>query len=343
VRGILATGLGLLLACGCIETGTVQYQLTVPEDQGQRTDSTSVPGKHDGYEVLGVCQPSTQYRLGLRGLGSRRIVRRVADGWDDPMLALRLRAEKALGSTAHAVWYQPSTCHETHYALTAFVATYGEVDAALASLGALLRDEGLGDYAAIALLRPDREGRTTFEHEVRMPLARRPFFPYELALTAGARYEDAWHSAFALHLGVAFGREQEPPSKVGWFWGLGVDGRVVLRSADTRWSAGPNMRFGTAFGMLEPDTPSPGTARGTYLYGQLGAEWSTSGPLVVTSLGFTSLAVAELSLRRYNQTGNHTHLLLLPLALLNHVEIASEVDATSATHANVAILFGFSL
>lgn len=346
-RGTLlgAAVVASLLACGCLETGTVRYRFTVPQSQGELTESHIVPGRYEGYDVIGRCQSVawTHVRIVIRGRGSRRIAHRTHDGWDDTMLALRSRAQEALGEVAQAVWYEDSSCHPGDPALTAFVSTYGELDTATARLAKLLRDEDLGDYADVVLLDPDPNGRLTVERRWRMPLARRPFYPYELALTGGPHYQGSWHTALALHLGIVSGREEEPPSKAGWFWGLGVDGRATLSTADRRWSAGPSVRLGRAFGSLQPDSPGPGTNRGTYVYGQIGSEWSTGGPLVVTSLGFTTLAFAELVLTRYNRTGNWSYPLLLPLALINHVEVASTFDVGGGTRPTIAVLFGFSL
>jgi hypothetical protein len=344
-RCVGAAVLSLLLACGCIETGTVRYRFAVPQGQGQLAESRVVPGNYDGYAVIGPCKPIawTEVRLGIRGRGSRRIVHGSVEGWEDAMLALRSRAEEALGSLAQAVWYEDSPCHPGEPALTAFVATYGEIDVAAERLGRLLRDEDLGDYADVVLLDPDPNGRPTVEHNWRMPLARRRFYPYEFAVTAGPRYRGSWDTVVALHLGVISGREEEPPSKAGWFWGFGLDGRLSLNSADPRWSVGPSLRLGRAFGSLEPDRPAPVTNRGTYVYGQAGLEWSTGGPLVVTSLGMTTLALAEFILTRYNRTGNALYPLLLPLALIDHVEVASTFAVRGGTPSTVAILFGFSL
>ena len=342
---VSAAALALLLACGCIETGTVRYRFAVPQSQGQLAESRVVPGKYDGYDVIGRCKPIawTQVQLVIRGQGSRRIVRLTQGGWGDAMIALRSRAQEALGPVAQAVWYEDSPCHPGDTALTAFVATYGLIDAATERLARLLRDEDLGDYAAVVLLNPDPNGRPTVEHTWRMPLARRPFYPYEFALTAGPRYQGRWDTALALHLGIISGREEEPPSKAGWFWGVGLEGRAALSTADPRWSAGPSVRLGRAFGALQPDTPAPGTNRGTYVYGQTGSEWSTGGPLVVTSLGITTLALAEFVLTRYNRTGNWLYPLLLPLALINHVEVASTFGVGGGTRSTIAVLFGFSL
>jgi hypothetical protein len=342
-RYVGATAFALLLACGCIEAGTVQYRFAVPQSRGQLAESRVVPGKYEGYDVIGGCKSVawTQVRVVIRGRGSRRIARTTPDGWDDPMLALRSRAQDALGPVAQAVWYEDSSCHPGALALTAFVSTYGELDAATARLAKLLRDEDLGDYADVVLLDPDP--RLTIERTWRMPLARRPFYPYEFALSAGPHYQGSWNTALALHLGIVSGREDEPPSKAGWFWGLGLDGRATPSTADPRWSVGPSARWGRAFGSLQPDRPGSGTNRGTYVYGQLGGEWSAGGPLVVTSLGFTTLSFAELVLTRYNRTGNWVYPLLLPLALINHVEVASTFDVGGGTPSTIAILFGFSL
>ena len=190
---------------------------------------------------------------------------------------------------------------------------------------------------------PDSQGKVTFDRVWRMPLARRPYYPYELALTAGPTYQGEWSTAFAAHVGVIGGRENDPPSKAGWFWGLGLDGRLALRPAGARGSAGPSFRLGRAFGTLAPDKPAPRTNRGTYVYGQLGAEWGSDGPVAVTSLGLTTTALAELALTRHNQTGNNAYLLLLPLSLLNHVEVALQVDRASAPRSTLAVLLGFSL
>ena len=217
------------------------------------------------------------------------------------MVAFRARAEKTLAAVTVAVWYLDTGCHSDSYTISAYVATYGQVDAAVERMGALLRDDNLGDDAEIVVHDDDPDGRRMVEKEMRMPLARRPFFPYEVAVSAGGqRDDDAWRGVAALHLGAISGREAEPPAKAGWFWGVGFDGRVAQRAGDARWSAGPGVRLGWAFGALAPDRPASGANRGTYVYGQLGAEWSTNGPAVVTSVGLTTLALAEYTLTRYN-------------------------------------------
>ena len=217
---VSAAALALLLACGCIETGTVRYRFAVPQSQGQPAELRVVAGKYDGYDVIGRCEPIawTQVQIVIRGQGSRRIVHMTQGGWGDAMLAFRSRAQEALGPVAQAVWYEDSPRHPGDPALTAFVATYGQIDAATERLARLLRDEDLGDDAAVVLLDPDRNGGPTVEHKWRMPLARRPFYPYELALTAGPRYQGSWDTALALHLGIISGRERDST----------VQGRLVL-------------------------------------------------------------------------------------------------------------------
>ena len=101
--------------------------------------------------------------------------------------------------------------------------------------------------------------------------------------------------------------------------------------------------MGRAFGTLAPHKPGPGTNRGTYVYGQVGTEWSSLGPVVVGSVGLTSLALAEGILGRYNRTGNQAYPLLLPLALLDHVELDWELGTRSGSRSRVAVLVGFSL
>ena len=109
-------------------------------------------------------------------------------------------------------------------------------------------------------------------------------------------------------------------------------------AGDARWSAGPSLRAGRAFGALEPDRPGPGANRGTYVYGQVGAEWSARGALVVSSLGMTTLALGERILRRHNSTGNNAYLLLLPLALLNHVQLDWALATSGDNQSQVALL-----
>jgi len=326
-------------------SGSVDYRFSIPQDRGQPTEQKLTSGKYAGYDVLGACVPVswTQYRITLRGQGSRRIARPTGSGWDDAMLALRLRAQKTLGSAAQAVWYEDSACHRGELALTAFVATYDQIDPAIERLAGLLKQENLRDYADVVLLQAGPRGESTYDATWRMPLARRHYFPYELSLAAGARHQDTWDPALTLHLGVVQGREDAPPSKAGWFWGLGLDGQLAFGSGVTRGSAGPSIRAGRAFGALEPDRPAPATNRGTYVYAQTAAEWGTDGPVVVTSLGFTSLALGEWILTRQNRTGNQAYTLLLPLALLNHVEIAWELEPRSHSYSTFALLLGFSL
>jgi hypothetical protein len=259
------------------------------------------------------------------------------------MLALRLRAQKALGSVAQAVWYDDSVCHRGELALTAFVARYDQIDPAIELLGGLLRNEDLGDYADVVLLDSGPQGQLTYDTRRRMPLERRPFFPYEISLAAGARYQSQWDATMGLHLGLVWGREANPPCKGGWFWGVGADGRVAFGGAQPRWAAGPSIRLGRAFGALEPYRPGPGTNRGTYVYVQTAAEWSSNGPVVAMSVGFTTLAFGEWVLARYNRTGNQAYPLLLPLALLNHLEVGWELDTASAGNSILNVLLGFSL
>lgn len=335
----------LWLACGCVARGKVDYHFAVPSDRGQSGEQKLTPQIYGGYELLGRCIPIawTQHRMTLRGQGSRRVIRPLGTGWDDEMLALRLRAQKALGSVAQAVWYEDSACHRGQLALTAIVGTYSQIDPALEILGEILRDEHLGDYADVVLVDPGPNGETTYDATWKMPLARRTFFPYELSLAAGARHEERWDPAVAIHLGVAWGREDEPPSKAGWFWGLGADGQLAFGDGATHWSLGPSARFGRAFGSLEPDRPAPATNRGSYVYAQTAAEWGTHGPVMVLSLGLTSLAFAEWILRRHDATGNAAYAALLPLALLNHVEVGWELDTSTPRYSTVSVLLGFSL
>jgi hypothetical protein len=326
-------------------SGTAHYRFAIPRDQGGLAEQKLTPRRYPGYDLLGRCVPIawTQQRMTLRGQGSERVIRPAGTGWDDKMLALRLRAQSALGSGAQAVWYEDSDCHRGELALTAFVARYSEIDPAIETLGGVLGAEHLGDYADVVLLGSGPDGEQTYDTQWQMPLARRRFFPYEFSLAAGARHQDSWDPALALHLGVIWGREDEPPSKAGWFWGLGVDGQLAFGSGATRGSAGPSMRLGRAFGALEPDRPAPATNRGTYVYAQTAPEWGSNGPVVVMSLGFTSLAFGEWIFTRYNKTGNQAYTLLLPFALLDHVEVAWELEPTNATYSTFAVLLGFSL
>jgi len=333
---------GFLLACGCTASGTVHYRFSVPRDQGQPSEQKLTPRRYAGYDLLGPCVPVawTRLQLTLRGQGSRRVSRALGTGWDDAMLALRERAQRALGSGVQAVWYEDSVCHRGELALTAFVATYAQIDPAIEIVGGLLRDEKLADYADIVLL---NSGDSTYDARWKMPLARRPFHPYEISLAAGARHQDNWDPAMSLHLGAIWGREGRPPSKAGWFWGLGADGQLAFDSGTARGSAGPSIRLGRAFGALAPDRPAPATNRGTYVYAQTAAEWNANGPVFVTSLGFTSLAFGEWILTRYNRTGNQAYPLLLPLALLNHVEVGWELEPARARYSTFSVLVGFSL
>jgi hypothetical protein len=337
-------GFVLLLATGCFENA-VHYRINIPEARGGPTDVKSTPGPYDGYHLLGECARFgwSQYRIVLRGLGSRRITSTTFDGWSDAMVAFRARAERALGPSALLVVYEGG-CHQEGYTLMAYVESFREVDAAIARLGALLRDEKLGEEMEIALFPAAREPSREAERETRMPLAQRPFFPYEASLSAGARYDGTWDRAIALHLGAISGREAEPPSTAGWFWGLGLDARAVPFAGDEPgWSVGPSLRLGRAFGVLAADVPGGGTNRGTYVYAQFGTEWSADGPLVVSSLGLTSIAAAEAIFTRYNRTGNEAYLLLVPLALVNHIEIDWELATSGPNPSRLAILVGFSL
>jgi hypothetical protein len=187
----LSAACGLLLACGCSASGTVGYHFSIPKDQGQLADVKVVPGRYAGYDVLGRCLPIawTQQRIVIRGQGPRRVVRWTPTGWGDAMVALRLRAQEALGFLAQAVWYEDSVCHQGDLALTAFVATYSQIDPAIERLGDLLRDEDLGDYAEAVVLGPGPDGHLTYDTKRWMPLASRPFYPYEISLTAGPRYQ----------------------------------------------------------------------------------------------------------------------------------------------------------
>ncbi len=344
LRRRIAAVVGLLLVASGCQTATVQYRLTIPEARGRPSDVTVRPGHYEGYDVIGPCARFawTSYRMVIRGQGTRRIASPGHDGWSDAMVAFRARAEKTLAPVTMAVWYFDTGCHSDSYTISAYVATYAQVDAAVERLGALLRDDNLGDDAEIVLIDDDPEGRHVVEKEMRMSLARRPFFPYEAAVSVGGQHDDVWRGVAALHLGIISGREAEPPSKAGWFWGVGLDGRVAQGAAGVRWSAGPGVRLGWAFGALAPDRPASGANRGTYVYGQLGAEWGTNGPAAVTSVGLTTLALAEYTLTRHNGTGNNAYLLLLPLALLDHVEVVWARD-TRQGPSRVGLLLGFSL
>lgn len=348
--GLFVAAGALVLGGGCVRTGTVRYRFAVPEQRGSVNDVKVTPGRHDGYDVLGRCQRFAMFKhiVVIRGTGSRRIVgptgAAIEGGWSDDMVALRARVETALGPVASLVWYSPGGCHQDGFTLVVHVPTYGQFDAAIAGVGAVLRDEGLGDDVEVSLASLDRDAPQTVDRLMRMPLARRPFFPYEASLAAGvSRRDEAWDPMFALHLGLIWGREAQHPSRAGWFWGAGVDGRFNPDAGDARWSAGPSLRAGRAFGALEPDRPGPGANRGTYVYGQVGAEWSARGALVVSSLGLTTLALGESILRRHNSTGNNATLLLLPLALLNHVQLDWALATSGDNRSQVALLLGFSL
>jgi hypothetical protein len=57
----------------------------------------------------------------------------------------------------------------------------------------------------------------------------------------------------------------------------------------------------------------------------------------------TTLAVGEFALTRYNGTGALRYLLLLPLALLNHLEVTWELDSSDVQRSALAVRVGFSL
>ncbi len=344
---IVASGAMALVLSGCAQRGVVPYRITVPSDPGSPSDAAIAAAHLDGYDVVGECAtyPSSERRIVVRGQGRRQVARGAEHGWTDEMVAFRARAAAALGDLAVLVWFDPIGCRQSGPTLAAYVGAYHHYRDAIARLGTLLRDEGLGDDVEVTLFRKPPEDVGPLDRELGMPLARRPFFPYEASAVAGARHDDGWDSVLALHLGYVWGREQSASSKAGWFWGVGVDARTTAGASPNVWSVGPGVRFGRAYGQLAAQAPGPGANRGTYVYAQIGTAWSTTdrARAIVPSVGLTSLALGELIVAEYNRAGPSAYLLLLPLAALNHVEVAWEFGLDPRGVRGASVLFGFSL
>ena len=326
----LATVL-VLLACACGPTHVIRVVL--PETIGDAADVTLAPGVHADHEIVDGCR-ERHVLFGVRTHGPRHLTLGLGDGWDDEMIALRARAERALGDAAIAVWYGPTCRGGGAVALRIVVASYADVDMAAARVRAFLLAEQRGDEATIEIYRR-RSRRRVVELTRYTPYARPPFWPYELALLGGARHDAGWDATYALHLGYIWGRARGR-SLDGWFWGAGLDGRVVDRAEGAAWSGGPVLRAGWGFGPLDRGStwPSDLTNRTTYVYLQAGVAAGDDGFTAAGSIGFTSLApIQYVALRPWRAW----HVLLLPLFVLNHAEL--EVDQRGRP----TFLLGFSL
>ena len=345
---IVASGATALVLSGCAQQGVVPYRIAVPSDPGSPSDAEIAAAHLDGYDVVGECGP---HLLGagalivVRGQGRRQIVRGAEHGWNDEMVAFRARAAAVLGDLAVLVWWDPSGCRQSGPTLVARVGAYAHYRDAIARLGALLRDEELGDDVEVTLFRTEVEDVGPLDRESGCRSRGGRSFPTRRARSRARATTPA---------GMRCSRSISDTCGAG-------NSRLVRRpagsgaSVSTRVPPQVRRRMSGRLGLVSGSGARSGnwrlkhrgrarTAARTRTR-QIGTAWSTTdrARAIVPSVGLTSLALGELIVAEYNRAGPSAYLLLLPLAALDHVEVAWEFGLDPRGVRGASVLFGFSL